>query len=179
MSKYVIIYIDVYTGKPLRLALFCKVTNMSEEVIIDTQVAEGAAQNANEAANNANQAAVAAGAAAVNQGQLIEAVTAAAREDADRARAESEAAAQQSEQSAELAQLTAEVLAAEVRAALVDHDKRLSALETTPTSPVVVNNDQTASPINPEEVQEEKESGMEGEQKEPARSGRKHGRRRR
>ncbi|MGH8397477.1 MAG: hypothetical protein ACRETA_04440 [Gammaproteobacteria bacterium] len=151
---------------------------MADEITTTTEL-EGAAANAEVAAQQANEATAAATGAAINQGQLIEAVTAASREDAQRARDQSEQAAAESQAAAELSALTAETLAAEVRALLEEHSNRLSALENRPAVSVAPT-EEAVSPIDPAAVQEEQHAEATDTSGEKSTSSRKrHGRRRR
>lgn len=152
---------------------------MSEEIIVDTSEQESAAAHAEQAAGEAEQGAAAAVGAAVAQGQLIDIVTEAAREDAARARDQSEAAAAEAEASAELTTLTIETFAAEIRGLLEDHERRMAAMETSQANqPVMIDNSSSATPVNPEEVAEERDESA-NQPEERKSSGRRHGRKRR
>jgi len=152
---------------------------MSEEIIVDTSEQESAAANANEAASEAREGAAAAAGAAIAQGQLIDIVTEAAREDAARARDQSEAAASEAEAAAELTTITLEAFASEIKGLLEDHERRMGALEEGQrNAPVMIQNDAGATPVNPEEVAEERDESASGTEEKKS-SGRKHGRKRR
>lgn len=154
---------------------------MEDSIIVkpDTTELESATENAERSAELANESAIAATAAAINQGQIIEVVTAAAREDAERARQQSEAAADESERAAELSAVIAETAITEIRSMMEEHNRRLSALEYSRSEPIQVVGEENVSPINPQDTeQEERSEDMEeGEQNKPSRK--RHGRKRR
>ena len=155
---------------------------MGDEVIIatDTAETEAATHDAELSAQGANEAAVAATAAAAAQSQLINDVTAAAREDSQIATAKAEAAAAESKQFAELSQLAVQTALDEMKAMMADYGSRLDMMEQKHNQPVVVNNDQEVSPIDPESVEgSARNESMEGEQKQSKSSRRSHGRARR
>lgn len=156
---------------------------MGDEVIIatDTAETEAATQNAELSAQGANEAAVAATAAAAAQSQLINDVTAAAREDSQLAAAKAESAASESKQYAELSQLAIQTALDEMRSMMSDYGSRLDMMEQKHNQPVVVNNDQDVSPIDPESIEgNARNESMEGEGKKESKSSRRsHGRTRR
>lgn len=153
------------------------------EVSIDTSEVDNASTSAEQSAQSANEAAARAEAAAVNQGQLIETVTAYAREDAREAAAEANASAANAEAAAEFAISTKDQFLAEVTAVLEPLMLRVQQLESSrQEAPVVVQSNQPeVTPIDPQSTeQEEQEEHQEPEAEPPATGGRRrHGRRRR
>lgn len=159
------------------------------EIEVDaTQASQEATSNATSAANQAEQAATAANAAAVNQGQLIEAVTAASREDAAKARSEAEQAADEAKSQAEAARDINEETKSIFGMLIGPIIQRIEALETKPSEPVMVQGDiNAATPIDPsatEGAQQSEnqsgggeESGDSGEAAPSSPSKRRHGRR--
>lgn len=151
---------------------------MSEEIIVDSSEADNAAAHADNAAANADAAAAGANAATIQTAEVLNIVTSAAREDAQKSAAESEQAAAESEAAAELTVLTIESFASEMRQFMEDHERRLAAIETKPEPTVVQSNE--VNPIDPAAVQEEQHSEESmNQEEEPKRSGRRHGRKRR
>lgn len=139
------------------------------------QQSEQSGAAASSAAIDATIAAAAAEAAAINQGQLIETVTAAAREDAERARSQAEQAANEAHQQAELATTVAELTLAKVAEMLEEHNSRIGALE---SRPVVEQNNNGVSTINPQAVENGAREQSMSDGEETKSSGRKaHGRR--
>lgn len=104
---------------------------MLEEIPIDASAmeAERAAEHAEQSSEAANQSAVAATSAAINQAAIIDIVTSAAREDAQRARDQAESAASDAKSQAELTSLIAETAISEIRQMIEDQGRRISALE--------------------------------------------------
>lgn len=138
---------------------------------IDAEIAGAAAS---QQADDANIAAAAATGAAIAQGQIIDIVTQAAREDAQRARNQAESAAAKAGEQAELASTIAEYTLQEVSKMLSEHSDRITALEARPTE---TNNVAMIGPDPGRTEGEARNESMGGEEK--SSSKRPHGRKRR
>lgn len=139
-------------------------------------IAEESGANAAQQANNADIAAAAATGAAIAQGQLIDIVTQAAREDAQRARNQAESAAAEAGEQAELAASVAEFTLQEVSKMLQQHSDRITALESRPTE----NTNVAMIGPKPDETEGDARSeSMGGSTEEKKSSKRSHGKRRR
>lgn len=154
------------------------------ELSVDTSEVDHASSSAELAAQQANEAAAAATAAAINQAQIVSDVTAYAREDAQSAAAEANAAATVAENAANAASEFKELIVSEVQALLAPVLDRLNAVESRHSEPAV---QQTIEPavteIDPNATeqgnQEELREEATGEAPAPARSRKRHGRRKR
>lgn len=156
-------------------------TEQLEQSIDAERQAESSATEAQTAAADARTTSAAAAAVANNQGQIIEAVTAASREDAAREADRSAANAKDAEDAAAAAELVGEITIAEVGRQIAALRLELEEVRSTRSAPVAVQNE-GVTPINPDETegdkQEENQSPEEGS--EDSGSGkRKHGRKRR
>lgn len=144
--------------------------------------AVNAAETANQSANQADQAAVAAVAAASAQSQLIESTMAASREDAQRARDQAEAEATRAESAASTAQAIRDEIIQSVTPLIQGLTERLDRMEAEKAQPVMIQQTEGATPINPEETEQAKqEENMSAGEGSPTSSAgrRRHGRKRR